>query len=262
MRKDIGLVLSGGGHRGAAHAGAIKAFEEHGIFPDFISGTSAGALVGALYASGLTPVEILGVFKEIKIFSISHYARKKPGFVDTDKFYQFLEQYLKSASFESLKKQMYITATDLINARVAIFSSGDLIKAILASVSFPGIFTPVTIGDSLYADGGILDNFPVGPIKQLSDEIYGVYVSPVKKMQISDFKHSYQVLDRAFHLRMHQHSVAKFPLCNMVVYPYELSNHSIFSSSHLDEMYEIGYVRALQELQRKNAESRFIELKG
>lgn len=245
-----------------AHAGAIKALEEHGIFPEVISGASAGALVGALYARGLNPEEMLDFFREIKIFSISHYARKKPGFVDTDKFHQFLEPYFPQNSFEDLNKKLFVTATDIVNARVSIFSQGDLIKPLLASSAFPGIFTPVALGDSLYADGGILDNFPVGPIKPFADEIFGIYVSPIKKMKVTDFKHSYEVLDRAFHLRMHQHSVAKFHLCDVVVYPYELSDHSIFSSKHLDEMFDIGYRRTLQELQRREAQNRFIELKS
>ncbi|MEK6152287.1 patatin-like phospholipase family protein [Flavobacteriaceae bacterium 3-367] len=257
--KNVGLVLSGGGHRGAAHAGAIKALEENGIFPNMISGTSAGALVGALYAYGYQPYEILEIFKKIKIFSFSRYARKKPGFVDTDSFYQFLIKYMPEDSFEILKKKLYITATDLVNGSIEVFQKGALISSILASASFPGIFTPVALGNSLYADGGILDNFPVDPIKCLCDEVYGVYVSPIKKMQISDFKRSYNVIDRAFHLRMHRASLAKFPSCDLVVYPQELSNHGLFSTNQLDKVFEIGYQSTQQELKKKRSELRFLE---
>ncbi|MGB5818923.1 MAG: patatin-like phospholipase family protein [Saonia sp.] len=257
--KNIGLVLSGGGHRGAAHAGAIKAFEEYGIFPNLISGSSAGALVGALYAAGYGPEEMVNVFKNIKIFNLSRYARKKPGFVDTDSFYKFLLDYFPENTFEFPEKELFITATDLINAKIKIFKEGDLINAMLASASFPGVFTPINIDNCLYADGGILDNFPVGPIKQRSNELYGVYVSPIKKMNITDFKHSYNVLDRAFHLRMHQHSIAKFPFCDTIIYPHELSNHSLFSSSRLDEVFDIGYHSTVQELQKKHSEISFLK---
>lgn len=257
--KKIGLVLSGGGHRGAAHAGAIMALEEYDIFPNIVSGTSAGALVGALYANGYNPKEILSVFKKIKIFSFSRYARKKPGLVDTDTFYQFLLQYLPENSFETLQKRLFVTATDLVNGTIEVFNTGDLVSSILASASFPGIFTPVAIGNSLYSDGGILDNFPVDPIKRQCDELYGIYVSPIKKMKISDFKHSYNVMDRAFHLRMHRISVAKFPICDFVVYPDELCNHGLFSTNQLDEVFEIGYRTTLLELKKTHSEISFLK---
>ena len=82
----IGLVLSGGGMRGAAHIGAIKALEEHGIYPTHIAGTSAGAIVGALYASGYNWDDILRFFKSISILDITKYAIRKPGILDADKF--------------------------------------------------------------------------------------------------------------------------------------------------------------------------------
>ena len=77
----LGLVLSGGGARGAAHIGAIKAFEEFGISPTHVSGTSAGAIVGALYAAGIPWSEILNFFKTISIFQTTRYARNMPGFI-------------------------------------------------------------------------------------------------------------------------------------------------------------------------------------
>ncbi|MEL6917683.1 MAG: patatin-like phospholipase family protein, partial [Bacteroidota bacterium] len=157
--KKIGLVLSGGGHRGVAHAGAIKALEEYGISPNLISGSSAGALVGALYAADYKPEEMIKVFKNLKIFNISRYARKKPGFVDTNSFHGFLAAYFPENSFKFKKKELFITATDLVNAKIKVFTQGNLINSILASASFPGVFTPMSIDNCLYADGGILDNF-------------------------------------------------------------------------------------------------------
>ena len=80
---NTGLVLSGGGARGAAHIGAIKALEEFGISPTHVSGTSAGAIVGALYAAGVNWPEILNFFKTISIFQTTRYARNKPGFINS-----------------------------------------------------------------------------------------------------------------------------------------------------------------------------------
>ena len=90
----IGLVLSGGGIRGTAHIGAIKAMEELGIVPTYVSGTSAGAVVGALYANNTTLPEILDFFKTIPLFQGNKYALGKPGFIDSEKFYEDFKKML------------------------------------------------------------------------------------------------------------------------------------------------------------------------
>ncbi|WP_190811037.1 patatin-like phospholipase family protein [Flagellimonas sp. S3867] len=249
--KNIGLVLSGGGHRGVAHAGGIKALEEFGIYPNIISGASAGALVGALYAANYSPEAIKEIFKKIKLFNISRLARKKAGFINVETFYDFLLDYFKTDNFEALSKKMYVTATDLVNAKVNVFDKDNLIYPILASASFPGILTPVSIKGTLYSDGGILDNFPVDPIIDQCDVIYGIYASPIRKMAAEEFKHSYNVLDRAFHLRIHQHSITKFKLCDLVIYPKDLSKYGLFNTDHIDEVFEIGYQETIKELKKK-----------
>ena len=252
----IGLVLSGGGYRCVAQAGALKAFEENGIYADIISGTSAGALVGGLYATGYTPEEIKAIFKKIKLFNVSRLARRKAGLINVESFYDFLLGYFKTDSFESLSKKLYVTATDLVNAKVRVFSSNSLIRPILASSSFPGILTPVDIDGTLYSDGGILDNFPVNPIKTECEKLYGVYASPIRKMAVDEFKNSFIVLDRAFHLRIHQHSVSKFPLCDLVIYPRSLSKYGLFNTNHIDKIFDIGYRTTIRALENASSPTR------
>ena len=248
---SIGLVLSGGGFRGIAHAGAIKAFEEVGIFPNHISGVSAGALVGALYAARYSPEDILTIFKKVKIFEFSRFARNKPGWVDTDTFRSFLLPYFPDNKFSHLHKKVFVTTTDLLSGKIKVFDSGTLVDRLLASASFPGVFSPVTIGNGFYADGGILDNFPIDPIKNCS-QIYGVYVSPTSKMKTTEFKHSYDVINRALQLRMNAASEAKFSACDVVVYPEELSKYNLFNAQYADELFEIGYKRTQEALQKRN----------
>ena len=115
---NTGLVLSGGGIRGVAHIGVIKALEEHGIYATHISGTSAGAIVGALYAGGVKWEDILEFFKVIPIFHANRFARKKPGFLDTEKFYDEFKKFFPQDSFESLPKELFITATDIIKGEL------------------------------------------------------------------------------------------------------------------------------------------------
>ena len=248
---SIGLVLSGGGYRGVAHAGAIKALEEFEIVPNVISGTSAGALVGALYAASYSPEDILDFFKKVKIFEFNRYARNKPGWLDTDTFRSFLLSYFPEDSFKQLQKKLFVTTTDLLKGEIKVFKSGTLIKPLLASASFPGVFSPVAIEKGFYADGGILDNFPIDPVQDCS-YIYGIYVSPISIMKTSEFKHSYDVINRAFHLHMNAASEAKFSVCNIVVYPEELSKYSLFNAKYADELFEIGYKRTQEALQKRN----------
>lgn len=249
---SIGLVLSGGGYRGIAHAGAIKAFEEAGIFPNHISGVSAGAIVGALYAANHSPMDILSFFKKVKIFEFSRYARNKPGWVDTDTFRSYLLSYLPENNFIHLDKKLFVSTTNLLSGKVKVFSSGTLVDKLLASASFPGVFSPVPIGDGFYADGGILDNFPIDPIQNCSP-IYGVYVSPINIMKTNEFKHSYDVINRALHLRMNATSEAKFSACDVLIYPKELSKYNLFNAKYADELFELGYTQTQEALQNRNS---------
>lgn len=237
---NIGLVLSGGGVRGVAHIGAIKALEEYGIVPTHISGSSAGAVVGALYASDYSWKDILTFFKGIQLFDIKKYARKKPGFIDAEKFYFDFKQYLKKDTFEALGKKLTVTTTDILNGELTIFNQGELIKPVIASAAFPGIFTPVQIGDSYFIDGGALDNFPVAPIKNDCDMLIGVYANWFKKVAIHELKHSYNVVERVFKIRSVIDDVSKFSECDLVIAPVDLGDYGTFDKKKLDEIFELG----------------------
>ncbi len=246
--KNIGLVLSGGGFKGVAHIGAIQAFEEAGIQPKYVAGTSAGAIVGALYAGGYTPDEIKSFFKKTSLFKFNRFTRKKAGFLDSEKFHEDLIPFFPDNSFETLQKKLFVTATNLVEGTTKIFSKGQLIKPLLASAAFPGVFTPILINEELYADGGILDNFPVEALPKKCDLIIGIDVTPIKKPKITDFKHSYNVMQRAYYLRAVPNSTAKFAYCDIIVQPKKLINHGLFSSSGLDKVYELGYQEAKNQI--------------
>ncbi|WP_317236497.1 patatin-like phospholipase family protein [Allomuricauda sp. F6463D] len=248
----IGLVLSGGGARGVAHIGVIKALEEHNIFPTHISGTSAGAIVGALYAHGTDWSEILRFFKTAPLFDATRYARKKPGILDTEKYYADFQEYLHHDDFSSLKKPLFITATNVLDGTLKIFNKGELIRPVLASASFPGVFSPVNINGSYFIDGGTLNNFPVEPLKESCDRIIGSYVNPLKKINIQDLKHSYNVIERAYKIKSAHDSITKFPDCDMVISPEQLSDYATFDMGSIDEIFEIGYKGTIQALEEPN----------
>ena len=246
---NTGLVLSGGGIRGVAHIGAIKAMEEYGIFPTHVSGTSAGAIVGALYAGGVGWSEILKFFKTIPIFHTNRYARSKPGFLDTEKFYDTFKTYFPDDDFAALKKPLYITATDIIKGTLKVFHKGQLIRPVLASASFPGMFTPIKIGAAYYVDGGVLNNFPTEPLRKDCDKMIGVYVNPLKKIKIEDLRHSYTVAERAYKLKSASESISKFTDCDVVISPEGLAGYGTFNMSGIDAIFELGYAATKNKLE-------------
>ncbi len=246
---NTGLVLSGGGVRGIAHIGAIKALEERGVMPNYIAGTSSGAIVGALYAGGFGWETIFDFFKSIDLFSINKFALNKPGFVDTEKFYDRFTPFFPDDDFKSLKKPLYITATDILKGTLEVFHQGELIRPILASAAFPGMFTPVKINGDYYVDGGTLNNFPVDLISGFCDRIVGVYVNPLDKVEIGDLRHSFNILERAYKIRSMRDSESKFGDCDLVISPQDLSNYNTFSLKDMDTIFKLGYDAAKEAMQ-------------
>ncbi|MBT8384225.1 MAG: patatin-like phospholipase family protein, partial [Bacteroidia bacterium] len=125
---------------------------------------------------------------------------------------------------------------------------GELIRAFLASAAFPGIFSPVTIGDGMYADGGILDNFPVSPLKGLCDQIIGIYTSPIQIITPDKLRNSLSVLDRAIRINFSSGSLLKFSECDILIYPDALNKFSLFDRNHIDEIYQMGYQATKKKL--------------
>ena len=144
---------------------------------------------------------------------------------------------------------MFITATDILEGSLKVFTEGELIRPILASAAFPGVFTPVKIEDSYYVDGGALNNFPVDLIKDYCKDIIGVYVNPFLKVEIDQLKHSYNVLERAYQIRAAKDSLPKFKDCSLVISPKDLINHRTFSIKDMDTVFNLGYEAAIESLE-------------
>lgn len=246
---NIGLVLSGGGVRGVAHIGVLKALKEKHIEITHLSGTSAGAIIGAFYAAGNSWETILAFFKKVPIFHYKRYAYNKPGFIDTIKFYKDFELILNTDDFKTLKRKLYIPATNLIEGTEHYFAKGKLIKPILASAAFPGLFTPIIIDKIPYVDGGVLNNFPTEPLKKVCDKIIGVYVNPLENISPNQLKHSYQVANRAYRIRFGNQCMKKFNDVNLLIAPKKLEKYGMFNLKAIDAIFEIGYEAAIQSLE-------------
>lgn len=159
MRPKVGLILGGGAARGYAHLGVLKKLREKNIPIDFIIGTSIGALVGAIYASGNDLEKIIKYARDInfiKLIKMLDLSIPQKGFIKGDKIEKFLSSYMKS-DFDELKIPLYVIATDINQGREIIFSSGSVIKAVRASISIPVVFEPVEFQNTKLVDGSIIN---------------------------------------------------------------------------------------------------------
>lgn len=245
--KSIGLILSGGGTKGLAHAGAIKFLEEQNIRPSHIAGTSAGSIVAALYAGGKSPEEILDFFKSIYFFNWKHFTFKKAGFIDSEAFKHYFNSIFNDTRIGDLKIHVHITATDLVKGKLRIFGpETKIVDAVLASSSFPGVLSPYEIDGQLYSDGGILNHFPCDILQGRCESLIGVYVSPIQKIEAKDLSSIKAVTTRAFDLLSANSTANKFNLCDWVIQPEELSAYSTFETNKakMDAIFKIGYEAA------------------
>ncbi|WP_373518794.1 patatin-like phospholipase family protein [Pricia sp.] len=242
--KNIGLVLSGGGVRGMAHIGILKALNEHDIYPDVISGVSAGAIVGALYANGKMPLGMLAFFKETPLFKYNFFSVNRPGLFDTEKYLFFFEKYFGEDSFGSLEKKLFVTATDLQRGKSRTFSSGELLRPLLASAALPPVFCPVSIDGVLYADGGIMNNFPMEPLVDQCDIIIGCYTSALKEVGKAQLKNPLQLTDRTNMLMLHSNCREKLDACDTLFRPKGLEYIRMLDKKGIEKAFMIGYEHA------------------
>lgn len=240
MKKyHLGLSLSGGGAKGFAHCGALQAMEEFGLRPEVIAGTSAGAIVGALYAAGNSPADIAKMFMGKDFSNFVNFMIPKAGFFDHSPFMDFLSENLHVKTFEELSIPLHVVASDLDNGKSMVFSSGELTRCILASCSIPIIFNPVEIDGIHYVDGGLFRNFPVVPIREMCETIIGINVSPLIPTEYK--QNLIQIAQRSYHFMFKANSIEDKLLCDILCEVDEARQYSTFDLENIDKIYKVGY---------------------
>lgn len=167
----IALVLGGGAVRGFAHIGVIKTLEAHGIVPDMVVGTSAGSVVGALYAGGYTGFELQKIAFQLEQESLGDWVLPDRGFVKGEMLQNFINKALQNRSIERLNKPFAAVATELQTGEMAVFRRGNTGMAVRASSSIPGVFQPVKIEGREYVDGGLVSPIPVRAARGMGADI-------------------------------------------------------------------------------------------
>ena len=244
----LGLCLSGGGALGFAHVGVLQSLEDHGIFPQQIAGSSMGAIVGALYAAGYSPAEMLQLIKDDKLYKISKLMTFSAGFLKSglsnhNMLRELIKELIPHNSFEQLKLKLHICVVNLNKAEWEIVESGnELDKWVAASATIPGLFETMKIGGVFYVDGGMLNNLPAQGIEEFCQTIIGVDVLP--HIVPAELNKPIDTLAFAVRAMQHQNSKEGRDLCQFIIEPKSIVEFNEFSFDAFQTIYQQGYSAA------------------
>ncbi len=234
----IGISLGSGSFKGICHLGFIKALEEEGIKPDVIAGSSIGAVIGALWASGKNSNEMIKIFKQMgskNFLKYISFSISTKGIIEP-KIEDFLKEHIGAENFEDLKIKLIVTATDITNGTRIKITQGSVLKAVRKSISIPGIMRPVIENDSIIIDGGVLAPLP---LKELMDEkcthIFASSLTPEdhKKILPTTFERisrmTRQKLEEIFKMEISDPSLTIYSIIkrSMILMNIELENYEI-----------------------------------
>ena len=180
----IGLALGGGAARGFAHIGVIKALEAQGIVPDIVAGTSAGSVVGALYASGMSGFELQKLALQMEEDMVTDWTLPNRGVLKGEALQDFINQRTRNLPIQKMPKILGVVATDLQSGEMIIFRQGNTGMAVRASSAVPGVYQPVEISGRDYVDGGLSSPVPAATARAMgADFVIAVDISSVSRRE-------------------------------------------------------------------------------
>lgn len=250
----VALVLSGGSARGFAHVGVIKVLEQQGLKPDIIVGTSAGSIVGALYASGLTATELEAAVAQMDKSVFNDYVLPglgflpgEMGFVRGEKLHRFIDARLKTHLIDDFPIRFAAVATELSTGKVTAFNSGDAGLAVVASSAVPGVITPVVIDRRYYGDGQIASPLPVATARELGAKIV-IAVDVVYPPQDAFLNSAVSVLFQSFAVSVHKLKEFEKAGADLVIAPSLEKTSGQFTFSDRQKLVDAGEQTALKLL--------------
>lgn len=239
------LCLGGGGARGFAHIGAIKAFEEAGVSFDMVVGTSVGSLVGALYAAGIQSATMARYAQSLELSDLHNGIIITPN--DPAKIGKIVTDLIGVRDISTLKTKFAAVATDLVAAKQAVLDSGNVAQAVSASCAVPVLYRPVVWGNRHLCDGGLLNNIPADVCRMLgATRVITVDVNPTRGGGTSGLG-LIEVLKATLHIVMANASVDGLRHSDVIIAP-DTSPYSSASKSGWEEMIELGYTSTKEKL--------------
>lgn len=244
--KKIGLALGGGAVLGAAHIGVIRALEEMDVEISYVTGTSIGAFVGALYAFGYNPKKIEEIALNLSWMDISGLVLFESGLLSNAKLGELLGESLGEKKIEDADIPLAVIATDITNGDKVVLDKGSVAKAVMASTCIPGVFGPVKFEDKLLVDGGIVENIPIDTIKKMGAEyVIGVDLNAIKTYHKPDS--ILDVIINSFHFTLKAAAKYQTEDADVLITP-DLSKFNMVSTDQIKDLIEQGYKDAKQQL--------------
>lgn len=239
---STGLALGGGATLGAAHVGVLKALTENNFKPDYLSGTSIGALVAALYAFDVPLDEIEDIALGLDWLDVAGLTLSKLGLLSNEKLGHTLEKRIGKARFEDAEIPLAIVATDIGNGEEVILQEGDLIPAVMASACIPGLFIPIEYEGRMLVDGGLVDNVPVSPLRAMgADFIVAVDLSAAEHFE--SIENIVDVLVNTMDIVMKHSTRLQTEQADLLITP-NLSDYNPVDTKTASALIEVGYKTA------------------
>lgn len=255
LTNEFGLVLSGGGALGFAHIGAIKALEEYGIEPEYVAGTSMGAIIGVMYAAGYSADEIMQIVKEDRLYKVGRLiamqsALRNSGMSTHKTLLRELAELIPHNSFDSLERKFMVCVTS-VETGEAVYrhKGGDLKEYVAASAAIPGMFEPIMIDSVRYIDGGIVDNLPVSQLLTLNPHLFIIGVDVLPFVENFEAKSSMDMLLWMSRLFQSKNMDPNREKCDWLIQSFALNEYHGFEFKRYKEIYQYGYDAMKAKLQ-------------
>ncbi|AUX87821.1 alpha/beta hydrolase [Acinetobacter sp. ACNIH2] len=246
-RPIVALVLGSGGARGYAHIGVIQVLEQYGIHPDLIVGTSAGSVVGSIYASGKNAQQLREIALNMKANDVRDVKLAMTGFFDGQKVENYVNEQVLNTPLELLKTPMYVVATELKEGKKVVFNYGNTGQAVRASVSIPSMFIPTKIAGEEYVDGGLVSPVPVNVARELGADIV-IAVDILAQPEHTETKNVWGLFNQNINIMQNRLAQEELKHADIVIQPDLREKAHIFDVKGREETMQAGMNAADKQL--------------
>lgn len=243
----VGLALSGGAARGMAHVGVIKALVQHDISIDCIAGTSAGGLVGALYAAGKRCSEIEELTKNVDWKDLVRPRFRSFGLMSSERLESLVDEMIDGKSFEDLEIPFRAVAVDVVTGEEIVFDSGPVARAVRASSSVPGVFAPVEWEGRLLVDGGLRNNLPADVVREMGAELVISVDVNYHQIKPGGPENTTDVILAAMRIVMNNNKRSAEEHSDIIIRP-QLSGFNYYDLKQAEELIVRGETAALEQM--------------
>ena len=239
IQPRLGIALGGGFARGIAHIGVLKVLEEEKIPVSFVAGTSVGALIGAIYCSGLSGSDLEQVARRVRFRDFARWTLSRFGFATNHRMVRFLSSVLQAKTFEELRIPLAVAATDFATGEGVVFRSGPLVDPVRASCAYPGMFLPVDIGGRLLVDGMLAHAVPTRPLRQMGAErVLAIHLKAMWSRPEGP-RHVFDVIGQCFAIAQDMNCASWRNAADLVIEP-NVSGYEYDDFEHCDDLMRAG----------------------